>query len=64
MMAREEALARVRALPQAEATEVSEFKQHFERARFNLSQWHSEHPIQIEKLAALGADLDGQLYRQ
>jgi len=58
MMAREEALARVRALPQAEPAAIAEFKRHFERACFNLSQWHSEHPIQVEKLAALRADLE------
>jgi len=58
MMAREEALARVRALPQAEAPAITDFKQHFERARFNVAQWHSEHPIQIEKLATLRADLE------
>jgi hypothetical protein len=58
MMAREEAIARVRALPHAEAAAIDDFKQHFERARFNVSQWHSEHPIQVEKLQALKADLD------
>jgi len=58
MMAREEALARVRALPQAEPAAIAEFKRHFERACFNLSQWHSEHPIQVEKLAVLRADLE------
>ena len=57
MMAREEALARVRSLSLAETTAIETFKQHFERARFNVSQWHSEHPIQIEKLKALTADL-------
>ena len=55
---REEALARVRALPQAEPTAIADFQQHFERACFNLSQWHSEHPIQIEKLKSLRADLE------
>jgi hypothetical protein len=58
MMAREEALARVRALPQAEPTAIADFKLHFERACFNVAQWHSEHPIQIEKLDALRADLE------
>jgi hypothetical protein len=58
MMAREEALARVRALPQAEPAAITDFKQHFERACFNVSQWHSEHPIQIEKLNSLRADLE------
>ena len=58
MMAREQALARVRALPRAEPAAVADFKQHFEQARFNVSQWHSEHPMQIEKLDALRADLE------
>lgn len=56
MMAREEAIARVRSLARAQAAEADEFRQQFERARFNLSQWHSEHPIQIEKLQALKTD--------
>jgi len=58
MMAREEALARVRSLPTAEPRAIAEFRDHFEKARYNLSQWHSEHPVQIEKLKALGADLE------
>ena len=58
MMAREEALARVRSLPRAEPAAVEAFKRHFEQARFNVSQWHSEHPIQIEKLKSLTADLE------
>ena len=58
MMAREEALARVRSLPRAEAAAIEAFKQHFEQACFNVSQWRSEHPIQVQKLAQLRADLD------
>jgi hypothetical protein len=58
MMAREEALARVRSLPRAEAQAIDRFKDHFERACFNVSQWHSEHPVQIEKLKNLTADLE------
>jgi hypothetical protein len=57
MMAREEAIARVRSLEHAEPAAIEDFKRHFERARFNVSQWHSEHPIQIEKLQALSTDL-------
>jgi hypothetical protein len=57
MMAREEAIARVRSLPRAEVDEIKVFREHFEHACFNASQWHSEHPIQIEKLKALNADL-------
>jgi len=58
MMAREEAFARVRSLARAEPAAIAEFKHHFEAAVFNLSQWHSEHPIQVEKLAALRTDFD------
>jgi hypothetical protein len=57
MAAREEAIARVRSLPDAGDDAIEDFKQHFERTRFNVSQWHSEHPIQIKKLEALNADL-------
>ncbi len=58
IMAREEALARVRALPQASEAEIETFLQHFERARENAALWRSEHPLQQRKLAELRADLD------
>ena len=58
MMAREEALARVRSLPRAEAKAIDDFGNHFERACFNVAQWHSEHPVQIAKLQDLNADLE------
>lgn len=58
MMAREEALARVRSLPRAEPAAVDEFRHRFEQARFNAAQWRSEHPIQVEKLENLRADLE------
>ena len=58
MMAREEAIARVRSLPSATPEAVETFRHHFEHACFNASQWHSEHPVQIEKLQALRADLE------
>ena len=58
MMAREEAIARVRSLTSAETEAIETFKHHFQRARFNVSQWHSAHPLQIEKLAALGNDFN------
>ena len=57
MSAREEAIARVRSLGEANDEAIADFKHHFERAKFNVSQWHSEHPIQIEKLKQLNADL-------
>ena len=58
MMAREEAIARVRSLASAETEAIETFKHHFQRARFNVSQWHSAHPLQIEKLAALENDFN------
>ena len=58
MMAREEALARVRALPRAEPEAILEFRRHFERAIDNAALWHSEHPIQVDKLRELRADLE------
>jgi len=57
MVAREEAIARIRSLTDASGEAVSDFEHHFELAKFNLSQWHSEHPIQIKKLEQLNADL-------
>ena len=57
MVAREEAIARVRSLSEASDEEVKDFKHHLALARFNVSQWHSEHSIQINKLAHLDADL-------
>ena len=57
MMAREEALARVRSLPEATADEIAVFTEKFENACNNVKHWHSEHPIQIEKLEALRQDL-------
>ena len=50
MMAREEALARVRSLSAADADAIDEFKQKFEQACVNAAEWRSEHPIQVEKL--------------
>ena len=58
MMAREEAIARVRSLPGADAAAIDNFREHFEKARANVAHWRSEHPIQVEKLQALRADLE------
>ncbi|MFT7532975.1 MAG: hypothetical protein ACI9FD_004010, partial [Gammaproteobacteria bacterium] len=57
MFAREEAIARVRSQQHADENIISVFKQSFEQAKFTVSQWHSEHPIQIAKLKDLNADL-------
>lgn len=56
--AREEALARVRSLAGASSEAIDTFKQRLDQAKFNLSQWHSEHPIQLRKLQQLDSDLE------
>lgn len=55
--AREEALARVRSLPHVTAVDADCFRTMMSRARVNLSEWRTEHPLQVEKLAMLDADL-------
>ncbi|MCW3783088.1 hypothetical protein [Defluviimonas salinarum] len=55
---REEALARVRAQESAGAAEVAGLRAALDAARANHAHWRSEHPIQIEKLADLGGDID------
>jgi hypothetical protein len=58
IIAREEAIARVRSLPAADATDVTLFGDIVQRMRKSAALWHSVHPIQIDKLAALRPDLD------
>ena len=58
MMAREEALARVRAQPLAHAQDVTALHQALQNFCANAALWQSSHPIQIAKLADLRADLD------
>jgi len=55
--AREEALSRIRNLETAHAPEVENFRRFALRARLHAEEWHSEHPVQIEKLAALRQDM-------
>lgn len=55
--AKEEALARVRALPTSDAATAESFRQFARRACIHADAWHSEHPIQIEKLKDLQADM-------
>ena len=55
--ARETALARVRALPTASASQIRQFLQIVARARLNAAAWRSDHPAQLVKLADLRADL-------
>lgn len=57
MMAREEALALVRALPEAGGAERMRFDSALAEARDNAALWSSDHPIQMRKLIDLRADL-------
>jgi hypothetical protein len=58
MAAREEALARVRTVEQATAQAAQVFEAVLADARRNAAEWHTDHPLQIGKVAALRADLD------
>jgi len=55
--ARETALQRVRSVETASAEESALFHSLFARNREAVAHWHSEHPVQVEKLAALRADI-------
>ncbi len=55
--AREEAIARVRAVDRATAAEIALFRQLLARSGVLVAQWRSQHPIQRAKLADLRADL-------
>ena len=55
---KEEALSRVRTLSKFNATDQQRFTNLVIRADLNWQLWHSEHPLQLEKLAALRMDLD------
>lgn len=57
MMAREEALARVRAQGVVDSQAVAAFHAALMAAHENAALWHSTHPIQIGKLDALRRDL-------
>ena len=57
IMAREEAIARVRGVQTASTHEVETFRNLLHRGEQSVDRWRSEHPIQIEKLVKLRADL-------
>ncbi|WP_425041116.1 hypothetical protein [Primorskyibacter sp. S187A] len=57
MMAREEALARVRAQPNAQPEAVAGIAAALTAATVNVGAWHSEHPVQVRKLHDLRRDL-------
>ena len=58
VVSKEEALSRVRTLSSFSAADQSRFADLVKRADLNWQLWHSEHPLQVEKLAALRSDLD------
>ena len=55
--ARETAIARVLALPSATEVEAARFRDLLARSCISADIWSSDHPIQIEKLTRLRADL-------
>ncbi len=55
--AREEAIAIVRNVPSATDVEIATFKGLLNRSILSADIWHSEHPIQTEKLKRLRSDL-------
>lgn len=56
ILARETAIARIRALPQASETEWRQFTTLFEQCQARLAHWQSDHPLQIAKLDGLRQD--------
>ena len=54
--AREEAIARIRALPKATEEEIATFQSLFARTAQLIDAWASDHPLQVEKLKTLRAD--------
>ncbi|MDV4143576.1 hypothetical protein [Shimia sp. FJ5] len=58
IMAREEAIARVRSLRDASVAEGDQFRALFSRAALSVAAWKTEHPIQIAKLADLRRDVE------
>lgn len=57
MMAREEALARVRGQPMAAAAAIDGYRSALQAATLNAASWTSKHPVQLAKLADLRGDL-------
>ena len=57
LLAREEALVRVRNRPNLTLQDHSNLKDELKRAQRNARNWISEHPIQLQKIADLQTDL-------
>ncbi len=58
IMVREEAIARVRSVRIASAAEQATFLDLVRRNSFLVESWHSEHPVQQQKLKSLRSDMD------
>lgn len=57
ILAREEAIARVCNVVTASTDEIALFHELLARTVLSVKLWHTEHPVQLEKLASLQADL-------
>jgi hypothetical protein len=51
-------LARVRRVEWASQDAIDRFQELLPRALQNIHDWHSEHPLQVQKLAQLGPDIE------
>jgi len=58
ILARETAIARIRALTRAAEEEIDLFARVFERAARMVDLWRSEHPVQRERLGVLRRDIE------
>jgi hypothetical protein len=58
IIVREEAIARVRSIDKATLREIATFLDILGRSEILITDWHSEHPIQVTKLADLHGDLE------
>ena len=56
IMAREEAIARVRSVENATNDEVETFRNLLQRSGVSIANWRSEHPIKVRKLSDLRRD--------
>ncbi|MEP2530824.1 hypothetical protein [Shimia sp.] len=57
IMAREEAIARVRNVERASDDEIKVFLHVLKRSKLSIAQWKSGHPKQVKKLKMLAADI-------
>jgi len=63
IMVREEAIARVRGIERATPAELERFRELLARSALSAARWHSVHPLQAPRIAALRADLAAAVER-